>query len=163
MLILPSHLVHRKTKARSLTIRLPFKMDPLPNLFLIECSFCSKRLSISVDEDLRISLGHLGGCHRGTHHGARTGDLWPRHFSVFPRGGGRSSLRNPLMPEGINVELTEQGARQIENAVTLLKAEIAKDLNRPASGGPVRNVFSSIGANAARSSGPQAEQQAART
>ena len=58
------------------------------------------------------------------------------------------------MPEGINVELTEQGARQIENAVTLLKAEIAKDLNRPASGGPVRNVFSSIGANAARSSGP---------
>ena len=47
-------------------------------------------------------------------------------FQFFPAVEGDRVYATLLMPEGINVELTEQGARQIENAVTLLKAEIAK-------------------------------------
>jgi multidrug efflux pump subunit AcrB len=58
------------------------------------------------------------------------------------------------MPEGINVELTERGALQIEQSVVALRQEIAEDLGRDLDDSPILHVFASIGSNAARSSGP---------
>lgn len=75
-------------------------------------------------------------------------------FQFFPAIEGDRIYATLLMPEGTNVALTEQGAAQIEQSVARLRQEIADDLGQSVSESPIKNVFSSIGSNAARSSGP---------
>ena len=156
MLILPSHLVHRKTKAQE-------SDNPAAVQKWIRFqTFFSERMQFFAQNVYQPVLMKTLE-YRWVTWAVATAVLIMALalvisgrviFQFFPAVEGDRVYATLLMPEGINVELTEQGARQIENAVTLLKSEIAEELNRPASGGPVRNVFSSIGANAARSSGP---------
>jgi len=75
-------------------------------------------------------------------------------FQFFPAIEGDRVYATLLMPEGINVELTERGALQIEQSVVALRQEIAADLGRDLDDSPILHVFASIGSNAARSSGP---------
>ncbi len=75
-------------------------------------------------------------------------------FQFFPAIEGDRIYATLLMPEGVNVELTERGALQIEQSVAALRQEIASDLGRGLDDSPILHVFSSIGSNAARSSGP---------
>lgn len=75
-------------------------------------------------------------------------------FQFFPAIEGDRVYATLLMPEGINVELTERGALQIEQSVVALRQEIAEDLGRDLDDSPILHVFASIGSNAARSSGP---------
>ncbi|HAJ29705.1 MAG TPA: AcrB/AcrD/AcrF family protein, partial [Gammaproteobacteria bacterium] len=49
-------------------------------------------------------------------------------FQFFPAIEGDRVYATLLMPEGINVELTERGALQIEQSVVALRQEIAQDL-----------------------------------
>ena len=78
-------------------------------------------------------------------------------FQFFPSVEGDRVYATLLMPEGINVALTEQGAQQIENAAKTLRREIAEDLGTSLNDSPVKHVFASIGSNAARSSGPPSQ------
>ena len=75
-------------------------------------------------------------------------------FQFFPAIEGDRIYATLLMPEGTNVELTKVGAAQIEQSVDVLRQEIAADLGQSVANSPIRNVFASIGSNAARSSGP---------
>jgi multidrug efflux pump subunit AcrB len=58
------------------------------------------------------------------------------------------------MPEGINVEITEQGAKQVELAAKTLRDEMDADLGFTDGKHAIRHIFASIGVNAARSNGP---------
>jgi len=75
-------------------------------------------------------------------------------FQFFPAVEGDRVYATLTMPEGINVELTEEGAKKIELAALQLRDEINKDLNYPEGKDSIRHVFASIGVNAARSNGP---------
>ena len=156
MLILPSHLVHRKTSAK--TEDNPQWMQQWIR-FQGYFSDQMQRFADSVYQPLLMKTLD----YRWVTWAVATGVLIMALalvisgrviFQFFPAVEGDRVYATLLMPEGINVELTEQGARQIESSVEQLKAEIAADLKRPSVSGPVRNVFASIGANAARSSGP---------
>lgn len=156
MLILPSHLVHRKTSAK--TEDNPHWMQQWIR-FQGYFSDQMQRFAESVYQPLLMKTLD----YRWVTWAVATGVLIMALalvisgrviFQFFPAVEGDRVYATLLMPEGINVELTEQGARQIESSVEQLKAEIAADLKRPSVSGPVRNVFASIGANAARSSGP---------
>lgn len=75
-------------------------------------------------------------------------------FQFFPAVEGDRVYATLLMPEGINVELTEQGAQQIEDAAQQLRQEIAADLATQELADPIKHIFASIGSNAAKASGP---------
>ena len=156
MLILPSHLVHRKTSVK--TEDNPQWMQQWIR-FQGYFSDQMQRFAESVYQPMLMKTLD----YRWVTWAVATGVLIMALalvisgrfiFQFFPAVEGDRVYATLLMPEGINVELTEQGARQIESSVEQLKTEIAADLKRPSVSGPVRNVFSSIGANAARSSGP---------
>ncbi len=71
-------------------------------------------------------------------------------FQFFPAVEGNMVYSTLNMPEGINVEVTEAGARRIEQAALELADELEAELGSPA----VLGVMASIGSNAARSNGP---------
>ncbi len=75
-------------------------------------------------------------------------------FQFFPAVEGDRIYATLLMPEGINVELTEQGAQQLEDAIQQLRQELTSDLAKKGFTDPVKHIFASIGSNAAKSSGP---------
>lgn len=75
-------------------------------------------------------------------------------FQFFPAIEGDRVYATLNMPEGINVELTEQGAKQIELAALKLRDEMDVDLGFSGGQHAIRHVFASIGVNAARSNGP---------
>jgi multidrug efflux pump subunit AcrB len=75
-------------------------------------------------------------------------------FQFFPAVEGDRVYATLIMPEGINVELTEQGAEQIEEAAKQLRQEIATDLAEDGYEDPIKHIFASIGSNAAKENGP---------
>ncbi|MFT4632385.1 MAG: multidrug efflux pump subunit AcrB [Candidatus Pseudothioglobus sp.] len=79
-------------------------------------------------------------------------------FQFFPAVEGDRIYATLTMPEGINVEMTEDGARRIEAAAQVLAEEIDADLIITGAisdeSSAVTSIFSSIGINAARGNGP---------
>ena len=78
-------------------------------------------------------------------------------FQFFPAVEGNRIYATLTMPEGIHVEQTEVAARRIEAAALETAREVNEALGyplSPPSAGAVKHVFSSIGVNAARASGP---------
>ena len=75
-------------------------------------------------------------------------------FQFFPAVEGEEIYATLSMPEGISVELTENGARRIEAAAIELGREIDAELGYDPDKHVITNVFASIGSNAARSNGP---------
>ena len=75
-------------------------------------------------------------------------------FQFFPAIEGDRVYATLTMPDGINVELTEQGTKKIELAALQLRDEIDQDLGYPADKHSIKHIFVSIGVKAARSNGP---------
>ena len=75
-------------------------------------------------------------------------------FQFFPAIEGDRVYATLTMPNGINVELTEQGAKLIELSALQLRDEIDRDLGYPAGKHSIRHILASIGVKAARSNGP---------
>jgi multidrug efflux pump subunit AcrB len=75
-------------------------------------------------------------------------------FQFFPAVEGNNVFATLSMPEGVNVELTEAGARQMELAAMELGRELDEELGLPEGSHVITNILASIGSNAARSSGP---------
>ena len=75
-------------------------------------------------------------------------------FQFFPAVEGDRIYATLTMPEGINVEITEQAARTIEQAAKETAKEMDLALGLPEGQSVVKHVFSSIGVKAARASGP---------
>ena len=75
-------------------------------------------------------------------------------FQFFPAVDGDRVYATLNMPEGINVEITERGAKQIEIAAIKLRNEMDADLGFQDGEHAIRHIFASIGVNAARSIGP---------
>jgi multidrug efflux pump subunit AcrB len=75
-------------------------------------------------------------------------------FQFFPAVEGDRIYATLNMPEGINVEVTEQGAKQIELAAHQLMREMDADLGKEEGEHTIKHIFASIGANVARSNGP---------
>ncbi len=74
-------------------------------------------------------------------------------FQFFPAVEGDRVYATLIMPEGVNVDLTEGGIRQIEDAAAKLGQELDKEAGLQY-GHVIKHVLSSIGVNAARSNGP---------
>lgn len=75
-------------------------------------------------------------------------------FQFFPAVEGDRIYATLTMPEGINVEETQAGARQIEDAAKRLAKEIDAELGFDNGESAFRHILQSIGSNAARSNGP---------
>ena len=75
-------------------------------------------------------------------------------FQFFPAVEGEEVYATLSMPEGISVELTENGAKRIEQAAIELGKEIDAELGYGPDQHVITNIFASIGSNAARSNGP---------
>ncbi|MDK1023588.1 MAG: efflux RND transporter permease subunit [Gammaproteobacteria bacterium] len=74
-------------------------------------------------------------------------------FQFFPAVEGDRVYATLIMPEGVKVDLTERGIKQIEDAA----AELGKQLDQETgiqNGHVIKHVLASIGVNAARSNGP---------
>ncbi|XOV88992.1 MAG: efflux RND transporter permease subunit [Pseudomonadota bacterium] len=78
-------------------------------------------------------------------------------FQFFPAVDGDNIYATLSMPEGVNVELTEAGARQLEQAALVLEQELNRDLAMPEGQSVITNILVSIGSNAARSNGPPSQ------
>ena len=156
MLILPAHLSHRNTETY------PFRETRFVQSWIRFQSFLPiiyKALPITstgLSSSKRCNGAGLLG--RSAPAFCSWPWLWLRvvalSFNSFPAIEGDRIYATLLMPEGINVELTERGALQIEQSVVALRQEIAEDLGRDLDDSPILHVFASIGSNAARSSGP---------
>jgi multidrug efflux pump subunit AcrB len=75
-------------------------------------------------------------------------------FQFFPAVEGNRIFATLVMPEGINVEYTEEAARQIEQAALETAREVNADLGFTGEESIVTHVFQSIGVDAARSNRP---------
>ena len=75
-------------------------------------------------------------------------------FQFFPAVEGDRIYATLIMPEGINVEYTEEAARQLELAAFETAREVNADLGFDQDSSVVLHTFQSIGVKAARSSGP---------
>ena len=75
-------------------------------------------------------------------------------FQFFPAIEGDRIFATLTMPEGINVEYTEEAARQLELAAFETAREVNADLGFDKDSSVILHTFQSIGVNAARSSGP---------
>ena len=75
-------------------------------------------------------------------------------FQFFPAVDGDRIYATLTMPEGINVEVTEAGAKQIENAARELGRQLDGELGFENGESAFKNILASIGSNAARSNGP---------
>ena len=156
MLILPAHLSHRNTETY------PFKATRFVQSWIRFQSFFADHLQGFADNVYRPFLIKTLQW-RWVTWAVGTGILLMALalvasgrviFQFFPAIEGDRIYATLLMPEGINVELTERGALQIEQSVVALRQEIAEDLGRDLDDSPILHVFASIGSNAARSSGP---------
>ena len=156
MLILPAHLSHRNTETY------PFKETRFVQSWIRFQSFFADHLQGFADNVYRPFLIKTLQW-RWVTWAVGTGILLMALalvasgrviFQFFPAIEGDRVYATLLMPEGINVELTERGALQIEQSVVALRQEIAEDLGRDLDDSPILHVFASIGSNAARSSGP---------
>ena len=156
MLILPAHLSHRNTETY------PFKETRFVQSWIRFQSFFADHLQGFADNVYRPFLIKTLQW-RWVTWAVGTGILLMALalvasgrviFQFFPAIEGDRIYATLLMPEGINVELTERGALQIEQSVVALRQEIAEDLGRDLDDSPILHVFASIGSNAARSSGP---------
>ncbi|MFT7245137.1 MAG: multidrug efflux pump subunit AcrB [Candidatus Azotimanducaceae bacterium] len=75
-------------------------------------------------------------------------------FQFFPAVDGDRIYATLTMPEGINVEATEAGAKQIEDAARALGRQLDGELGFKNGESAFQNILASIGSNAARSNGP---------
>ena len=75
-------------------------------------------------------------------------------FQFFPAVDGDRIYATLTMPEGINVEATEAGAKQIEDAARELGRQLDGELGFKNGESAFQNILASIGSNAARSNGP---------
>ena len=75
-------------------------------------------------------------------------------FQFFPAVDGNRIYATLSMPEGINIELTQAGVKQLEDAARRLQDEMDAELNMPEGQHVFLNVLASIGSNAARSNRP---------
>ncbi len=75
-------------------------------------------------------------------------------FQFFPAVEGDRIFATLTMPEGINVEYTEEAARQLELAAFETAKEVNADLGFDKDSSVILHTFQSIGVKAARSSGP---------
>jgi len=75
-------------------------------------------------------------------------------FQFFPAVEGDRIYATLTMPEGINVEYTEEAARQLELAALETAKEVNADLGFDKDSSVILHTFQSIGVKAARSSGP---------
>jgi multidrug efflux pump subunit AcrB len=75
-------------------------------------------------------------------------------FQFFPAVEGDRIFATLTMPEGINVEYTEEAARQLELAAFETAKEVNADLRLDRDSSVILHTFQSIGVKAARSSGP---------
>ncbi|MBT4159949.1 MAG: efflux RND transporter permease subunit, partial [Gammaproteobacteria bacterium] len=75
-------------------------------------------------------------------------------FQFFPAVEGDRIYAALTMPEGINVEYTEEAARRLEQTAHETIKEVNADLGLTDDESVMLHVFQSIGANAARRSGP---------
>ncbi|MEX1236867.1 MAG: efflux RND transporter permease subunit, partial [Pseudomonadales bacterium] len=75
-------------------------------------------------------------------------------FQFFPAIDGDNVFASLNMPEGVNVELTERGATQIEQAAIQLGKALDREVGMPEGEHVITNMLVSIGSTAARSSGP---------
>jgi multidrug efflux pump subunit AcrB len=75
-------------------------------------------------------------------------------FQFFPSVEGNRIYATLVMPEGINVEYTEEAARKIEQAAYETAREINAELGLGDDESIVVHTFQSIGVNAARSNRP---------
>ena len=153
MLILPAHLAHRKTEGYFLadsalvkrwTRFQGFFADSLENFaqnvyrpFLIK-TLEWRWVTWAVGTAVLVTAIALVASGRVV-------------FQFFPAVEGDRVYATLTMPEGISVEMTEDGSRRIENAAYQVKAEMDADLGGESA---VISVFSSIGVNAARGNGP---------
>jgi len=75
-------------------------------------------------------------------------------FQFFPAVEGDRIFATLTMPEGINVEYTEEAARQLELAALETVKEVNADLGFDKDRSVILHTFQSIGVKAARSTGP---------
>ncbi len=75
-------------------------------------------------------------------------------FQFFPAVEGDRIFATLTMPEGINVEYTEEAARQLELAAFETAKEVNADLGFDRDSSVILHTFQSIGVKAARSTGP---------
>lgn len=78
-------------------------------------------------------------------------------FQFFPAVEGDRIYATLTMPEGINVEVTQDGAKQIENAARRLAKEIDAEIGFDNGESAFKHILASIGSNAARSNGPPSQ------
>ena len=74
-------------------------------------------------------------------------------FQFFPAVEGNRVFASLTMPEGVSVELTHAGAREIEASARRLGEELDRELNMPAGQHVIKHVLASIGVKAARGRG----------
>ncbi|MBV1877921.1 MAG: efflux RND transporter permease subunit [Pseudomonadales bacterium] len=75
-------------------------------------------------------------------------------FQFFPSVDGDRIYATLNMPQGINVEVTEAGVKQIENAAFALGEQLDAEFGLSGGEHVITHIFSSIGSDAARSNGP---------
>jgi multidrug efflux pump subunit AcrB len=75
-------------------------------------------------------------------------------FQFFPAVEGDRIYATLTMPEGINVEETRAGAKQLEDAARELAVMVDRELGFEEGESAFKHVLASIGSNAARSNGP---------
>ena len=156
MLILPAHLAHRKTEGYFLEgtplvegwIKFQGKFSGALELFATNTykPFLEKTLewrwvtwavatAVLITSIALIASGRV-------------------IFQFFPAVEGDRIFATLTMPEGINVEYTEQAARQLELAAFETAKEVNADLGFDKDSSVILHTFQSIGVKAARSSGP---------
>ncbi len=75
-------------------------------------------------------------------------------FQFFPAVEGDRVYATLVLPEGVNVELTERGINQIERAAEELGKQLDQEAGMKDGEHVIKHVLASIGVNAARSNGP---------
>lgn len=156
MLILPAHLAHRKTEGYFLEgtplvegwIKFQGKLSGALESFATDTykPFLEKTLewrwvtwavatAILITSIALIASGRV-------------------IFQFFPAVEGDRIFATLTMPEGINVEYTEEAARQLELAAFETAKEVNADLGFDKDSSVILHTFQSIGVKAARSTGP---------
>jgi multidrug efflux pump subunit AcrB len=155
-LILPSHLAHRKTKGyafeNSFIVRNWLKLQGAfsngleyvaNNLYkpALEASMEWRWVTWSVAMGVLIVALALIISGRVI-------------FQFFPAVEGDRIYATLTLPEGVTVDLTEQGISQIERAAAELGAQLDREAGMPEGEHVIKHILSSIGVSAARSNGP---------
>ncbi|MBD3647752.1 MAG: efflux RND transporter permease subunit, partial [Pseudomonadales bacterium] len=75
-------------------------------------------------------------------------------FQFFPAVEGDRVYATLIMPQGVSVELTQQGAARITEAARILGEQLDRAVGMPEGRPVIRPVLTSLGATAARANGP---------